>query len=553
MTASPDIFLSYNREDAAIAKAYAEAFAREGLNVWWDATLRSGEAYDKVTEVALRGAKAVVVLWSPRSVESRWVRAEATIADRNGTLMPVTIESCNRPVMFELTQTAELSNWRGEANDETWLAFLDDVRRMVGRGEPKAVEAASNPARGQVGAPAKNGKPIAAVLPITHRVGGEDMEFLAEDLTEEITRELAQSAIFGVIAARTMTAWRGKAVDYRALGARYLIEGKLQRVGEEVRLTVQLIDTATGSMLWSARIARMAAEIDAAPEEFPVAVAYQLDEQITQIEIHKAMTKPGPFSGWEHCLRAMAYTGRMGSDSLRRAIEEAREAIAAAPDLGFAHAMLGALLAGQAEIVCKDLDDTQRREIQAHIQRALQLDGDNPTIISGLVLAFDVLGDGETGLRLARRGVELYPNSPRSYSALGLAYITLGRTTDAIAAFKRQDRSTPFDRHRYVSLMRLGMSYLLEGQPDEAEAAIDRSLGLHPNYHVTLIWKAIVAARRGKEPAAIAVIRRLREVEPAMSIDQHVWQIDHNPHLAERTIEAVAILRRLWADTGGDA
>ena len=68
---TPEIFLSYNREDAAVARRFADAFAREGLNVWWDATLRSGEAYDEVTEAALRGAKAVVVLWSPRSVVSR--------------------------------------------------------------------------------------------------------------------------------------------------------------------------------------------------------------------------------------------------------------------------------------------------------------------------------------------------------------------------------------------------------------------------------------------------------------------------------------------------
>ena len=73
--ASPDIFLSYNREDAAAAKRFADAFAAEGLNVWWDTALRSGEAYDEVTEAALRAAKAVVVLWSPRSVVSRWVRA----------------------------------------------------------------------------------------------------------------------------------------------------------------------------------------------------------------------------------------------------------------------------------------------------------------------------------------------------------------------------------------------------------------------------------------------------------------------------------------------
>jgi hypothetical protein len=49
-----DIFLSYNREDAAVARLYADAFAREGLSGWWDATLRSGEAYDEVTEAALR-------------------------------------------------------------------------------------------------------------------------------------------------------------------------------------------------------------------------------------------------------------------------------------------------------------------------------------------------------------------------------------------------------------------------------------------------------------------------------------------------------------------
>jgi len=92
MSASPDIFLSYNREDADVAKMFADAFANEGMEVWWDVTLRSGETYDEVTEAALRGAKAVVVLWSPRSVASHWVRAEATIAHRAKTLVPATIE-----------------------------------------------------------------------------------------------------------------------------------------------------------------------------------------------------------------------------------------------------------------------------------------------------------------------------------------------------------------------------------------------------------------------------------------------------------------------------
>jgi hypothetical protein len=109
-----DIFLSYNREDQARAKLFAEAFEAQGFKVWWDVGLRTSEAYDEVTETALRTAKAVVVLWSKKSVQSRWVRAEATLADRNKTLVPCMIEPCEHPIMFELTQTAELSHWQGE-------------------------------------------------------------------------------------------------------------------------------------------------------------------------------------------------------------------------------------------------------------------------------------------------------------------------------------------------------------------------------------------------------------------------------------------------------
>ena len=134
MSSSPDIFLSYNREDQATARLFAEALGQAGFDVWWDATLRSGEAYDEVTEKALRDAKAVVVLWSKKSVVSRRVRAEATLADRNRTLVPAMIESCERPIMFELTQTADLTRWNGDASDRLWQAFLADVRRFVGAG-----------------------------------------------------------------------------------------------------------------------------------------------------------------------------------------------------------------------------------------------------------------------------------------------------------------------------------------------------------------------------------------------------------------------------------
>ena len=123
-----DVFISYSRDDQSTARKFAEGLQAEGLSVWWDQTLRMGDAYDEVTEKALREARAVVVLWSRNSVASRWVRAEATIADRAGTLLPVMIEACDRPVMFELRQTADLVAWQGDRRDPRWLAFVEGLR-----------------------------------------------------------------------------------------------------------------------------------------------------------------------------------------------------------------------------------------------------------------------------------------------------------------------------------------------------------------------------------------------------------------------------------------
>ncbi|WP_128891362.1 AAA family ATPase [Erythrobacter sp. HKB08] len=140
-----EIFISYNREDQAAAGLFARAFEAAGHSVWWDVALRAGQVYDEVTEQALRTARAVVVLWSPRSVNSRWVRAEATLAQRFGTFVPCTIEPCDRPIMFELTQTPDLSHWQGDASDPAWAAFLHHVREFLNVG--KAAQPASAPAQ----------------------------------------------------------------------------------------------------------------------------------------------------------------------------------------------------------------------------------------------------------------------------------------------------------------------------------------------------------------------------------------------------------------------
>ena len=119
--------------------------------MWWDAALRSGQTFDEVIEKQLRSAKAVVVLWSPRSVASRWVRAEATLADRRNKLVPAIIEACDRPIIFELTHAADLSDWTGDTSDSRWRTLVGDLQRLVDDGNdeasalPVAVEPAAKP------------------------------------------------------------------------------------------------------------------------------------------------------------------------------------------------------------------------------------------------------------------------------------------------------------------------------------------------------------------------------------------------------------------------
>lgn len=126
------IFLSYSRADRPRAQIVAEALEAEGLTVWWDKVLKAGQTYDEVTEQMLRDSDVVVVLWSKTSVKSKWVRAEATLGQRTATVIPAMIEDAERPIMFELTQTADLIGWDGDRTNGNWQGFVADIRGVIG-------------------------------------------------------------------------------------------------------------------------------------------------------------------------------------------------------------------------------------------------------------------------------------------------------------------------------------------------------------------------------------------------------------------------------------
>lgn len=161
-----------------MARLVATAFEREGFNVWWDAALHSGETFDEVIEKELRAAKAVVVLWSPRSVASRWVRAEATLADRNRTLAPAIIEPCERPIIFELTHTVDLSTWSGDPAEAVWQGYVKDIHRLVQDDIPGKARQARAEAKKQAEAPLRRRPAPAPAGNPAGQLDGANMESL---------------------------------------------------------------------------------------------------------------------------------------------------------------------------------------------------------------------------------------------------------------------------------------------------------------------------------------------------------------------------------------
>lgn len=182
-----DVFISYSREDREVVRRFAHALSEAGLKVWWDAALHSGETFDEVIEQQLRASKAVVVLWSPRSVKSRWVRAEATLADRRNKLVPAIIEPCDRPIIFELAHTIDLSHWEGDSADPSWQVFLNDLLRLV---RPDAVAPAPSGGDKPAAARPEPEKRTSAPAPAAN-AKHEDEEY---EPTQFISRDMRESA-----------------------------------------------------------------------------------------------------------------------------------------------------------------------------------------------------------------------------------------------------------------------------------------------------------------------------------------------------------------------
>lgn len=105
-----DIFVSYSHNDKKIIRPLVSLLESLGYSVWWDTSLFVGSAFSEEIEEELNNSKCVIVVWSKYSIKSRWVRAEANLAMKNNTLLPVTLGNVNVPLPFDQFHTSDISS-----------------------------------------------------------------------------------------------------------------------------------------------------------------------------------------------------------------------------------------------------------------------------------------------------------------------------------------------------------------------------------------------------------------------------------------------------------
>ena len=188
-----DVFVSYAREDQAFAQRIAQAVAREGYDVWWDDDLPPHLSYGEVITEKIGNAKAAIVVWSHRSAESEWVRAEADLARSQKKLIQTSIDERQPPMPFNQIQFASIGDWKGEPDHPGWkkvktsLAALCGGAAATGPTAPAVLEPAASRSRrrGHAGR-ARTGSWSSLGAPAARRRRGGGWYMLRDDESAEV-------------------------------------------------------------------------------------------------------------------------------------------------------------------------------------------------------------------------------------------------------------------------------------------------------------------------------------------------------------------------------
>jgi TolB-like protein len=291
-----------------------------------------------------------------------------------------------------------------ELSAQTLKNIAQPVRLYRVTGTPAVIATATNPA---------SDKPSIAVLPFTNMSGDPEQEYFSDGLTEDIITELSRFRNLLVVARNSSFTFKGQAVDVkeigRKLGAGYVVEGSVRRAGNRIRITAQLLESATGNHLWAERYDRELEDIFAVQDELVRAISGVIPGQLDRYAVENLRRKPPDnLTAYDSELRGR-WALTHWNEGLSVALEWFEKSAKADPNYALAQAGIALVYAYQipAQGLSPESTITRARE---YARRATLLDDRNPTVQAYAALAYSFSCEHELSRRHAERAVALNPN-----------------------------------------------------------------------------------------------------------------------------------------------
>jgi adenylate cyclase len=340
-----DVFVSYARSDKARVAPLVAAIEASGWTVWWDPAISPGQEFDRQIAAELKIAAAVLVVWTPNSVESRWVRGEAREGAARGILVPVRFEDADLPIDVRALHTTDFDGWGEDAGSPQAQEVLRALSAMVARRPmpPPTTLIASSAAPGSTPGPARV---AICVLPFANMSGDPEQEYFSDGITEDVITDLSKVSALAVISRNSAFVYKGRHVEVprvaRELNVSHVLEGSVRKAAGRVRITAQLVDATSNDHVWAERYDRDLSDIFALQDEISQAIVAALKLKLLPGE-KKAIEQRGTDNVEAYNLYLMAWqhyvTGHRseedlkGTEAIIRLCRRATEI-----DPGYAHA-----------------------------------------------------------------------------------------------------------------------------------------------------------------------------------------------------------------------
>ena len=366
-------------------------------------------------------------------------------------------------------------------------------------------------------------KPSIAVLPFDNLSGNPDQEYIADGLTENIIAALSNISEMFVISGNSTFVYKNKPVKIQQvseeLGVRYVLEGSVQKSGDNIRITAQLIEAVTGHNLWAMRYDRNLKDLFALQDEITLKIIRALAIKLTEGEQAAIRESTENFEAWGYLVKGMSLFERFSLDDNAMARELFKKALSIDPEYSYVWTSLAWTHVIDAWFGFGKSPAESLRQAAELAEKAASFDGNQSELHSLWSAVYLTRKQYEKAVAEGRIAVELGPNNALSHVLFAYVMLFAGNFDEAVLLAERAVRLTPYCPDWYLPI--LGQAYRQAGRYEEAFATFNKGLDTALKNNgipvASLIGLVDVCMQLGREKQAREYAAELLKVSPTFS------------------------------------